>query len=395
MREHRGTYVAVCVMALLLATGMGVAAAETTVLEVTVTDSAGDPVDGTTVQAEWENGTAEGTTLVDGVTRMEVESGANLTITAAHDRLVRNHPVEITNYDGDSVAVTMFPPGTATITVTDEDGPVENAAVRLWKPGDDRFAARGMTDQNGEYSTPTIEEGDYNVRVEKPGYSTEQDRLTVDNATTAEYEINAESVNLNVVTQDGVTEEQIDANITVRTADGVFLQTRTTADRGTRTISLPVNTAYEITFDRAGYDATERSIEIGEDDQTLTANLTRTPALTLAPGNSRIVVGEDLRVEVTDEYDRPAANVTVEVDGDTATTNDNGVARVTVAQTGELNLTAQRNGVTAEPVTITAITGQEDGTDEETAGADGQPGLTVFAAVGVLLAVGIGAARRS
>lgn len=252
-----------------------------------------------------------------------------------------------------------------------------------------------MTDQNGEYTTPTIEEGEYNVRVEKPGYSIEQDTLTVNNATTKDYEISAESVNLDVVTQDGVTEERIDANITVRTADGVFLQTQTTADRGTRTISLPVNTEYEITFERAGYDATERSIEIGEDHQTLTANLTQTPMLTLAPDNSRIVVGEDLRAEVTDEYDRPAANVTVELAGDTATTNDNGVARVTVTQTGEVNLTAQRNGVTAEPVVITAITEQEDEMDEEPAGADGQPGLTVLAAIGVLFAVGIGAVRRS
>jgi len=383
LRSASIALVTVAVIAVAIGVGAGSAAAQAddrVVLEVELSTPDGDPVSGATVTAQWDNNETSSPSLVDGVARMEVPRDEDLTIQITHEEYIRNHPIEAEDYEGDRIETTLYSKAEATIEVVDSEGALQNATVRMWKRSANRLAADGMTGADGVFETPVIEAGSYNVEVTRPGYVSVRTELQVDNETTDTILLTSDSADVEVRTRDSVLNESIGANVRVTSGDETILTTQTSTDRGTRTLSLPVNTEYTISFTKEGYESVNRSLDLEEDDRELTTNMTRIPELVVTPDNDNIVINETLRVTVTDEYERPIANATVSLGDETVETDENGEAVLNATADGQFNLTAEQGGQTAGPVRITVV-------DPNSSGIGGQFGLVVLG--GAIALVGI------
>ena len=383
LRSASIALVAIAVITVAIGVGAGTVAAQSddrVVLEVELTKSDDGSLGNATVTAQWDNNEASTTSLVDGVARMEVPRDEDLTIQISHEEYIRNHPIEVEDYEGDRVETTLYPKAEATIEVVDSEGALQNATVRMWKRSADRLAANGMTGTDGTFETPVIEAGDYSVEVTRPGYTSVRTELQVDNETTETILLTSDSADVDVRTRDAVLNESIGANIRVISDDETVLTTRTSADRGARTLSLPVNTDYTISFSKDGYESVNRSLDLEEDDRELTTNMTRLQDLVVTPDNDNIVINETLRVTVTDEYERPVEDATVSLGEETVETDENGEATLNATTAGQFNLTAEKNDRTAGPVRVTVI-------DPDDSGIGGQFGLIVLG--GAIALVGI------
>jgi PGF-CTERM protein len=153
-----------------------------------------------------------------------------------------------------------------------------------------------------------------------------------------------------------------------------------------------------VSVSKDAYDTRSTRLRTEESDMQATFNLTRVPAISIEAGNEQVVVGENLRVEITDEYDRPVEGATVLVGGEAAGETDaDGVARVPIDTEGEVQVSAEYEDLTADAVTVTGVSGStDDGGDDDDGGTgDGSPGFGVVAALlGALAAVGALARRR-
>ncbi len=365
------------------AAGVGAAQdGEEVLLEVELVDDDGDPITNrsqATVTVEWDDEDTNAMIFSDGIARADVPEGADITVRVTHEKLIKNHPIEVEDYDGDRLEATLFPRATAIVGAEDEDESLRNVSVELEKETDRMPAASGLTDENGEFTTPEIEEGDYEVRLVKPGYRSEQAEVTVTDETEVEYELTAANVNLDIRTQDNRTEEAIGANISVRTNGNEIKTAQTSAERGIETLSLPVNDDYTVRIQSDGYRPLIRSVDIEEADREITLDLTREPRIRIEPGNTQIVAEQELRVEVTDEYGDPVEGATVSLNDATGETNEDGVVTLTPESVGEYNLTAEIDELEAEPVQVSVVAGDGSSGDRSV------PGMT--AAMGIVATI--------
>lgn len=357
------------VLGLVVATAP-TAGQEMVTLEVKVVDGDGNPVGGATVQAVWDGGESDQrTTTSSGRVLVDVPEGADVDVHVTHEKYVRNDPYTVPDAGTEAVTVTVFRKSSASVTVTDAAGnPVENARVTLSKRG--APAAQGQTDARGSFSTDVIEAGDYEVSVFRTGYL----RTTETVAIRGDQEVNVTIEKASVLVTFRVVDDHTNPASPVEGARipvervGSTLRTN---DNGENSVQVPVNSAFSVTVTKDGYESATKQIRVGETPTEVRFVISKEPALHVSTANERIVVGESVRVTVTDEYGEPVGNAVVTLDGSqVATTNEDGVADVTIDSEGDHEIAASAEGLQSEPATVRGV---EEGGSEPTDTATATP----------------------
>ncbi|WP_256296857.1 carboxypeptidase regulatory-like domain-containing protein [Haloarchaeobius salinus] len=333
-------------------------------LRVTVVNAQGDPLGNAEVTVSYDGEEVTSGTFSNGEALFDVPEGATVEIMPSHPMLVKNNPMTVENVtDGTEVSVTMHPAATGQVSVVDGSGNgVTDASVQLRKEGRTVLAATGRTGSDGTYTTPELERGNYTVEITKPGYYEVQTTVALSGDTDVPVEVEQGSVTVDfsVVDPHFDPAEPIRANIEIEDAGGT-IGTFQTDSSGSRSVSLDVNTRYSVTVDKEGYEPASSTFRLGERDRSQTFEIQRTPQLTVEPMNTQVVVGQTVRVDVTDEYDEPAVGADIRIDGETVgTTDDAGQATVTVEQAGEVELTAVNGSVESAGVVIEAFEPRTD-----------------------------------
>lgn len=352
----------------------GVAAAEDVALTVSVVDQNGDPVDGATVEAVWGDGETTATTASNGKVFIDVPKGSDIELDIDDDRYVRNQPLLIENATEREVEVPVFRQGNSSITVVDTDGePLPEATVRIQRDGE--AITSGETDSDGLFEAESIEQGPYRVSAVKPGFYSVEENLTVAAKTETEITLESGRVTLNVdVVDDHFEEPQTlsDARVLVE-SDPFDADVR--ASDGSASLNVPVNTRYRVIATKDGYEGTPRQLSVREKPRAVTVTAQRVPELTVRASNSRVIVGETTRIEVTNAYDEPVSGATVRVNDEAVgETDDRGELSVEIDSAGEATIVASDGQIDSEPITVTGIdpsTPDEDEDEEPAETSDG------------------------
>ena len=375
----------------------GVTAQEQTTATVTVVDQAGERVGDVDLRVVWNNGEGSEnvTTRANGQALVDVPAGATVQIRVTDEEYLRNSPAVFFGVDGGELEVEVSLPGTARVTATDSAGQVEGATARLSGQGTIRTADTGV---DGLAVLGPVERGEYDLRVSEPGYLTNSTAVTLDGA-----------VNRTI------TLREADRQLTVRVVDDKFdpprtlseatvevegVATLTTGSNGQRGTTVAVNTDYEMTATKDGYESVTRTVSVVESAKSVTLALQREEAISVAVTAQRVLLGETTELTVTDEYGQPVAGATVSVDGtERGQTDNQGTYDLTVDSAGNRTVTVSADGLltsatiegveAAAPETPTATATQTDtATPTETAAAGGgSPGFGVTAVLAALVAL--------
>lgn len=418
---------AVTIAALFLAGAAGgtaAAAQETVTVTVTVVDQGGNPLDGATVNASWDGGSDSSETRSSGEALLDVPEGADVTVEVDRTYYVRNRPLELESFDGEDFEISMAREGSATVVVEDENGPVANAAIRLFQDGQPFVVDR--TDENGRYTTGPIEYDSYTLVAYKEGYSRSNQTLEVDGnvESTIGIEEDSKLVTFNVTDDHFDPPQGIeDATLTIN-GETVSDETVSTRGNGRVRYDLPVNDEYTVEISKEGYESVTQTVQVDEEPASLNASIRRIPAISVESAQSRVVVGEQVPVTVTDEYGQPVEGATISAGGEqVAETDAEGQATVPVDEAGELTIAASAGDLDSE-TTIEGIAADDEtptptetatptptdtptrtatatdasatttSNDAPTTTGESGPGFGSLAALGALLALAVGAIRR-
>ena len=309
----------------------------------------------------------------------------------------------VENASEESVTIEVAREGQATVTVEDGGEAVDNAIVRMFHDGQPAVNAR--TADDGTVTTGDIEYGNYTLITFKEGYVRNRTTLTVDGDVSQRMDIDQESVLVTFTVEDDhfdPPQAVRNANVTVQGIADV-----TTQGTGSVTVSVPVNDNYDVTVTKPGYESVTEPLQVRESDTALNATIQRTPAIDVRTDNSRVVVGEPVRVTVVDEYDNPVPGASVTVNGsDAGETDENGVLSAPIERSGNVTISAEADGreesVTVEGVqpggedtptqTATATATPTDSPTETSTGVG--PGFGVAGALVALLLGAVAARRR-
>lgn len=367
-------------------------AAEQTAVTITVSvvDGAGDPISGAELTASWDGGETTETTRSNGQALIDVPQGSDVRIAVDDPDYVRNAPYRLTDAQGGDVTVEVAPRGSAVVRVTDGSSALADARVTVTRDGE--TVANGTTNDNGAFRTDVIEQGRYDLRVVKPGYYAIDRTLSVsgDVFRTVSIEQGTATVRVRVVDDRFDSPRQLSA-ATVRIGS---LATLNTSRDGRATVGVPVNSDFEVRISKDGYRSSTERLAVREDDRTVTYAVRRTPALTVVPANTRVVVDQSVRLTVRDEYDDPVGSAAILLDGEqVATTDDQGVAHVEIGSPGEHEFRARQDGVESGAVVVEGIDPSEERTTatpdaEATVSSGAGPGFTGPLTVGALALAG-------
>lgn len=333
-----------------------VAATDTVTLTVSVVDSAGNPVGNAEVTATYGSGSSSASTASNGKAFVDVPEGADVEIQIDHEKYMRNLPYKVSDASEREVTIETSKAGSATVRVTDSNGPVQDVHVIVRQNG--KIASNGGTNADGEYETGTIEQGDYTVSVREPGYHTKHTEMTVEEHIDKTVEIERGSVSVTF----SVKNDYFDSPKAVEEANVQIPDSGTvsTSASGEISISLPVNTNHEVTISKDGYDSITRQIEIKEEQKQFQFMIQRIPDLNVNTVNKQVVVGGQLRVEATNEYDEPVEGATVLVDGDrVGNTGDDGVYMATIEEKGEHTIQVRTEDLDSERITVEGVSSSE------------------------------------
>jgi len=349
----------VLVLSLVAPAGVAVAQSdgETVTLTVTVRDKAGNPISDADLDVTWDGGSTTATTAANGKAFVDVPEGAAVTIEVTHPRYVRNSPYRIDEATEDDITVDVFRKSSVRLEVSDDDGPVANASVLIERGGLD--VETGTTGPNGVFESGVLQAGSYSITISKDGYYTRRKPLDIDGEITNRVALRRGSTTVDV----RVTDPHFDperpitgANVTLVGVGG-----NRTDRGGNASVTAPVNTETTLRVTRDGYRTVERDLTVGETATTVSVGLSRTPSITLAAANERIVAGERLVLTATDAYGDPATNATIYLDGERAgTTDGEGEAAVRIDDPGDHTLYVTRNGVRSNEVSVEAISADGD-----------------------------------
>jgi PGF-CTERM protein len=373
-------------------------------LEIQVVDQADNPVGGVDVEATWDGGSTSATTVSSGRALIDVPEGADVEIDVQHSEYIRNRPVVVEDATEREVRIRVSLRGRLSVVATDQEGdPLSEVNVEFRK--NNVPVAEGETDENGRYRTPDIEQGDYTIRVVKPGYFRESATARVGVDEQQRFELERGSARLDItVVDDHFEESQTLEGARVRLTDAEGEVATVRASGGTASLSVDINNRYRLTVLKDGYQETTTRVTVRESDRSVQAATQRVPTLTVEPQNRRVVVGESTRLRVLNAYDEPVEGADIRYQGESAgQTNANGEATVTIESTGEQQFRAVRDGVESEPIVIEGIEPGDDETPTDTGtetqstpptetGADG-PGFGAAVAVLALLATALIARR--
>lgn len=400
------------VLVLLLATSAAAATvgvtdnAATVTLEVSVTDRFNNGIGNAELTAHWDGGSSTATTASNGKAFLDVEDGADVRLFVNHSAYTKNHPVVIEDASSQDVAVDVFQKAEATVSVVDDGAGVDGARVVMTKVGQARPVATGRTDASGTFESGTVEKGPYTVSVVKEGYRRNNTTVAVEGDTESNVALTEDTATVTFqVVDDHFESARSLEDVEIQIA-GPTQATVTTSGSGEAQIGLAVNADFTVTATKDGYVSTTRAVTIGEASETVRFAISREPALNVSASNERVVVGERVRLEVTDEYGDTVEGATVSVDGaQVGTTGADGVYRAAIDSAGDHTITVANNGTTAE-ITVEGVstggggaegtaTATATGTAADTGGPDlpldqfGQPNTAIqvgVAAVGVLVA---------
>lgn len=367
--------VAVCVAPATAAATASTANADVTIT-VAVTDADGNAVGGANVTVSYDDTTKHAETFSNGQALFDVPEGADVSVSATHPDLALNHPASASDVDGETeITLEMYQQSTAVVTIeAPSGGAVADATVRMEKADESLPAVRATTAANGTIVASGLEAGEYDVRVTRSGYYTTEATMTVENRSTRTITIEPGSVAVTFETVDGHYADPPSLTATVVVYDGDDrVANFSTGSSGSRTVSLDVNTRYQVEVSKPGYDGTLFVLRTTERDVSETYALNRTPELSIEPANTQVVTGQSVRVSVTDEYDEAVAGASIQVDGDTVTETDaNGEARVTIGSSGDVEITAVKGGLE----TTVIVEGVSADDDDSTTTATQAPATT-------------------
>ena len=409
---RRAAVLTVLVVLAAVAPFAGTATAQEQVtLDVTVVDGQGNEVSGATVIATWDGGNNSETTTASGRALVDVERGADVEVTIEDDEYTRNFPFVVEDAQSEAVTVEVAQKGSAVVSITGEgDQPVANATVFIEEPdGQQRIVATGKTNSGGRFSSGTLEQGDYTLALSKPGYYNNETTLSVTGDVLRAYEMRRGTVNVGFIVRDDHFENPRSVNDAAVSIEGIGTQ-RTT--NGRVTFTLPVNTRQSLSVTKENYLNNQRTLDIGEQGRDVRLFIQRTPMLTVDPSSRRVLVGNNVTVEITNAYDEPVRGAEVRYDGTAVGTTDSaGEAEIRIDAPGNHTIVAavepggqETPTPTATPTptptptptateepTPTATTSGSEGTETT---AVGLPGFTPAVAVLSLLAAALVLARR-
>ncbi|WP_424016553.1 carboxypeptidase-like regulatory domain-containing protein [Halorientalis pallida] len=364
---------------------------------VTVENEVGMAVGGAELTATWDGGNRTATTASNGQALIDVPRGADVDIAVQSDSYVRNTPYEVDNAGQESVTITVAEKGFATIRVLDRSGvPVNKAAVQLFHDGETVVNTR--TNANGIYQTGAIEQGEYTLRALKERYYTNGTTFEVGDNTSVSTRIETGSV---LVTFD-VKDDHFDPARPVESATVSIPKlgdtSQTLAD-GEATTSVPVNTNFEVEITKEGYETVTEQLDVDEEQTTLSATIQREESISLTVSNSQVIVGENVTVDVENEYGTVVEGATVTVDGESVgETNEQGELTFSIQNSGvntirvesdDLEDSATVEGFSPDEGTPEDTATEVETTEDESTTSSGiGPGFTpVAAVVAALLAV--------
>ena len=336
-------------------------------LTVSVEDGDGDPVAGATINATWDDGETTARTASNGRAFVDVPEGADVSLDIEHDEYVRNQPLVVEDASERDVTVEVARKGHSTVTVVDgDDRPLDGASVQFRRGT--TTVTSGETDADGTYRSGVVEQGEYRLVVVKPEYFRESRNVEVGSDTDEAVELQRGSVRLEVDIVDDHFEEPRtleDARVSIEATNTEF-DANVRARGGTASLSVPVNTRYDVTVSKDDYLDATRTVSVTEADRSIQIATQRTPTLTVEPQNSRVVIDETTRLRVVNAYDEPVANATVTRDGETVGETDaNGEVTVRIDVVGSNEFVATHDGVESEIATVEGI--DPDADDESLA----------------------------
>mgnify|MGYP000126756420 CR=1 FL=1 len=344
--------------------GVGNATADTVAVEVTVLTQNGNSVGGATLNATWDGGSTTSTTASNGRTYLDVPDDKRVEIDVQSNSYVRNEPYVIENpgdVSADGVEIEVYADALATITVENTQGnAVPNAQVNLSKNG--YAVIDGETDQNGQIESDYIEVGTdtpYELTVSKRGYLRNTTTLEVQGHVRPTVTLQRGQVQASITVVDRYFDPaQPIENVTVQVGS---ITTSQTLSNGAQTFQVPVNSQPTVTLSKPGYRSSEATLFVEESSITETFQISRAPDLTVNTSAARVVVGENVEISVTDEYNDRVANATVTLgEEEVGTTNAQGRLTIPIESPGEQTITVSAKGV-SESVTVTGF--DPDATD--------------------------------
>lgn len=351
---HQRTALLTAVLVVAAATGpfIGLASADVT-LTVTVKTAAGGTVSGADLTAKVDGSVVDtATTAGNGKAFIDVPDGADVTIEVDHSEYVRNSPYTVTNATNEEVTVTVWEKATASVTVSDADGPVEDVRVVFRKAGE--IVKVRSTDAQGGVESGVIESGEYTLTLFKPGYFRKAVTLNVQGDTSEDVTIERGSVTVEFrVVDDNFDPPKPVAEATI---SGPEIGSVPTQPDGMRAVSVAVNTEFTVSVEKEGYQTVTETIVVRESGKQVNITTRRESAVNVEIANERVVVGETLQVTVTDEYGEPLPEATVFLDGAPVGQPDaSGQIRVPIEAAGEHTLFASADQISSERITVTGI----------------------------------------
>ncbi|WP_336000688.1 carboxypeptidase-like regulatory domain-containing protein [Halorientalis halophila] len=374
-------------------------------LTVTVEDRDGDPVGSATLTASWDGGNQTETTRSNGQALIDVPRGADVEIDVAHDDYVRNRPYAVDDASAGSETITVAEKGTATVEVRDLDGNrVSNAIVRMLHDGNRDPVVDGRTNGDGIFQSDTIEQGDYTLRVHKQGYKRNQTDVEVTGDNTFKTRIEEDAVTVTFEVRDDYTSPSQPVPGATVSIPGLG-NTLQTLSSGQVTTSVPVNSNYDVTITKDGYEEVTKTLRVRETSTTLETSIQRVRTLNVDPANRQVVVNENASIAVTNEYGEVVEGATVTVDGESVgETDGDGELTFLVESPGDHVVEVESDDRQGS-VTIEGVSPGSDGNDtteaptteaEETTTSSGiGPGFTPVAALVAALLVALVLGRRN
>ncbi|MEF8840843.1 MAG: PGF-CTERM sorting domain-containing protein [Haloarculaceae archaeon] len=330
---------------------------EQVTLTVSVISQGGAQIGGITITATWDGGETTTTTASNGRAFVDVPRGADVSLSISSDRFVRNFPVTVEDASTQELTVEVARKGSATVRAVSPNGPVESATVELRQDG--RTVTSGQTNENGAFTTGTIEQGRYTLEIGKPTYFTNETEFDVrSEGVQHRVEMRTGSVRVEVRVRDDHFEEPRPVN-DASVEFGDVGTARTTG--GGAVFAVSVNTRHTVRATKDGYETARTRYSVGESSGTIHLSIQREPALVVRPANERIVVGESTSVTVVDAYGEPIGDATVSVDGEAvARTDGSGQARITIESAGNHTVGASTDGIDADGVTVIGVAAGEE-----------------------------------
>jgi len=390
-------------LSLLLTSGGAVAqSSDRVTVTVTVRDQAGDPISDASLDVTWDGGSTTATTAANGKAFVDVPEGARATVQVTHDRYLRDDDYVITDASERDVEIRVYRKSSVRLEVRDDDGPVADASVLIERGG--LNVETGTTGPNGVFESETLQAGNYQITVSKPGYYTRQKPLAIDGDITNRVALERGSASVDVT----VTDPYFDPARPVPSATvELGNATKQTNRSGTVSADVPVNTRQTLRVTRSGYATVTREIAVGAEPADVSVTLSRTRTITLEATNERVVAGERVVIRATNAYGDPAPVAAVVLDGErVGTTDGSGEAAIRVDEPGTHTLSVTKDGVQSNEVSVEAIsadgatpattsTAPAGATPTETATTTSEtsPGFSALVALVSLLAVALLATR--